>query len=520
MPHSYYFTLYKKLQVLGQVPSNSDHGTGTGGFNLSNPSSVFGNSNRGTLLGTNPANSPLWAVLNSGAMGNAAFSPVSVGGVNWPTMPVGNPAGWNDFQLSAPAPKLVDSFADWIIAGKVDDIPNSVIAEKPSTISSTSAGTDLFVCSVANDDGTRPGNVPSNYWSTSLIYLVDPLTGNTVNPGNLGASSEFYLAAVIGNRGNTNTGRFSSPAGSKVEVAAWVMVWNTGMSPAVQLPSLSNLDDTSSDGLYEPYFINGGSYDEVGFRLNVQTVFNGLVSAIEDSGTDLGGLTAQEWVHAQGAHLCSKVLLREGNDPWPTLGDTPFTDKRIAQKNMSPFAIDLSVTDSDPDINWSNFMVGDVIEFLSLARKFNSDFGLHQLTFKPEWNAEGLRLFVAIPILSLRRWNNQLIFKGFKQIDDPDIKRPFPKCIIFELLEPEGTLDVPPLHGEFLALSLGIEYHKKHIREKKITKVGQVNVTHTTTAPKFDRKGKCYEIEKMSVGGLGLEITAYDPKPSHFKEKK
>lgn len=512
MSHSYYFNLYKKFQVLGQVPSNNVHATGTGGFNLSNPSSVFGNSDSGALLGTSPANSPLWAVLNSGAMGNAAFSPVNIGGVSWPTMPVGNPAGWSDFQLSAPAPKLVDTFADWIIAGKTDDIPNAVIAAKPTTITSTSPGTDLFVCSIGDDNGTRPGSVPSNYWATSLIYLVDPLTGNAVNPLNLASSSEYYLAAIIGNRGDTKTGRFSSPPGSKVEATAWVMVWNTGMSPAVQLPALSNLDDSDYSGAYESYFINEGSYDEVGFRLNVQDVFNGLVAAIEDSGTDLGGLSPEQWVHAQGAHLCSKVMVREGNDPWPQLGDTPFTDKRIAQKNMAPFAIDLSVTDNDPNIQWSNFMVGDVIEFLALARKFNPDFGEHQLTFRPQLKMKGMRVYLAIPIRSLSRWAKQLVFNGFKKVDDNDIKRPFPKCEIFELVEDEGTLAVPALHGEFLALSLGIEYKTKDIIKQKITEIGQVHVEQRTTAPKFDRKGKCYEIEKMSVGGLGLEITAFDPK--------
>ncbi len=518
MPHSYYFNLYKKFQVLGQVPSNNTHGTGTGGFNLSNPSSVFGSSNRGALLGTTPANSPLWAVLNSGAMGNAAFSNVNVGGVNWPTMPVGNPAGWTDFQISAPAPKLVDSFASWIIAGKVDDIPNGVIATKPATLVNTSAGTDLFVCSVSGDDGNRPGSVPSNYWATSLIYLVDPLTGNTVNPPNLAASSEYHLAAVIGNRGNTNTGRFSSPAGSRVEAAAWVMVWNTGMSPAVQLPSLSNLDDSDTDGTYESYFINAGSYDEAGFRLNVQDVFNGLVAAISDSGTDLGGLSPEEWVHAQGAHLCTKVMVREGNDPWPQLGDTPFTDKRIAQKNMAPFAIDLSVSDNDPDIHWSNFMVGDVIEFLSLARKFNPDFGEHQLTFRPELKIKDMRVFVAVPSRSLHRWQKQLVFKGFKRVDDNDIKRPFPKCEIFELVEDIGTLNVPALDKEFLALSLGVEYSTKQIIKEQVTEIGQVHVEQKTTAPKFDRKKRCYEVEKLSVGGLGLDITAFDPKAKYGKK--
>ena len=79
---SYYFTLFKKFQVINHVPEGTVHGAGVGGFNLNDPNSVFGSAALGKLLGatTNPADSPLWAVLNSRAMGNRAFTPVTVGG--------------------------------------------------------------------------------------------------------------------------------------------------------------------------------------------------------------------------------------------------------------------------------------------------------------------------------------------------------------------------------------------------------------------------------------------------------
>ncbi len=48
---SYYFTLFKKFQVINHVPEGTIHGAGLGGFNLSDPHSVFGNSNTGALLG-------------------------------------------------------------------------------------------------------------------------------------------------------------------------------------------------------------------------------------------------------------------------------------------------------------------------------------------------------------------------------------------------------------------------------------------------------------------------------------
>src|SRR5437660_767198 len=153
MPNpSYYFTLFKKFQVLDHVPSKTVHGSAvpTGGFDLKNPNVVFGNSNRGALLGatTTPADSPLWAILNSRSLGNPAFTPVNVGGVAWPTMPPGTPSSWTDFQINAPAPKLVQVFADWIAAGKTNDVPNGVLATIPPTITSgLNAGVSLFACS-------------------------------------------------------------------------------------------------------------------------------------------------------------------------------------------------------------------------------------------------------------------------------------------------------------------------------------------------------------------------------------
>lgn len=113
---SYYFTLFKKFQVVNHAPAGTFHGSGapSGGFDLKNPAGVFGTSNTGSLLGatTNPADSPLWAVLNSRASGNPGYSPVNVGGIDWPTMPPGLPLAWTSFQVSAPAPKLVQVFGE------------------------------------------------------------------------------------------------------------------------------------------------------------------------------------------------------------------------------------------------------------------------------------------------------------------------------------------------------------------------------------------------------------------------
>src|SRR5262249_20732154 len=142
--------------------------------------------------------------------------------------------------------------------------------------------------------------------------------------------------------GNTNGGH-SANQPKALEFAASVMVWNTMLSPGVELPSLTNLTLNDTNGIYEQYFLFAGQYDVIGFRLNVQTVFNGIVAAITDAVNnnqiDLGGQTATQWVHDNGAHLCAKVVARLQGDSFPALGTSPEQDARIAQHNLAPFDI-------------------------------------------------------------------------------------------------------------------------------------------------------------------------------------
>lgn len=530
MPNpSYYFTLFKKFQVLNHLPDATVHGNTalpSGGFNLTDPNSVFGSSDSGVLLGTSPANSPLWAVLNSRALGNPGFTPVPVGGANWPTMPTGSPPAWNDFQVTAPAPKLVQVFADWITAGKVNDVPNGVIATMPAPIAAgLDPGVQLFVCSVAGDNGIRPGTVLPNFWDTSLIFLVDPSNGNTVNPPELSASNEYYLTAVIGNRGTVTAGQYDSPPAVAVEAAGWVMVFNTGISPAVQLPALSNLDQNSKDGIYGVYFLKPGRYDVVGFRLNVQTAFDGLVKAVGASGMNLGGLTPEEWVRAESAHLCAKVLVRTMSESWPTFGDTPFTNRRMAQKNLVRFAVDVAVTSPDPNITWKNFVVGDVFRFFSSALRFDDRLGMHRLMIQSKLPPGVIRLFLAIPKRSFERWLGQDSIRGFRQVDEeylPGIKAPFPEHVILELTEQENWIEIPPLGDEFLAMSLGIEYSVKGLDPGQS---GEVSIVQETTTPKIDPENRCYELEQVTVGGFTLTMEVSDsrkgdPRYDEGRDKK
>jgi hypothetical protein len=158
------------------------------------------------------------------------------------------------------------------------------------------------------DTGIRPGTVPSNYSATSLISLVDQNTGATVFPGTLTAGSEYNLVAVIGNRGNADGGNYLTTPGTGIESSGIVMVCNTVHSPGVELPSLSNLDVADKIPIFEQYFLKSGQYDVVGFRLNVQAVYDGIIAAVNQAVS--GGTLKSRGAHRRrvGARATSASL--------------------------------------------------------------------------------------------------------------------------------------------------------------------------------------------------------------------
>lgn len=522
-PISYYFTLFKKFQVINHVPEATFHGApgGIGGFNLNDPNSVFGNSNTGALLGgtTNPADSPLWAILNSRAMGNAAFSPVSVGGSSWPTMPADPlPQAWNDLQV-APSPKLVDVFGSWISAGKVKDIPDSVIGNKPAPIGATDPGViSPFVCSMPGDQGIRPDGVPGNFWATSLIFLVDPASGTTVFPNTLTGGSEYYLVAVIGNRGAQNSGIYNNPAATGIEASASVMVWNTFDSPGVQLPALSNLDVNDKNGIYPQYFLNAGQYDVIGFRMNVQAVYDGIIAALNQAvanGLNLAGLTPDQWVKAQPAHLCSKVVVRLQGGSFPNFGEVPTSNPRIAQKNLAPFDINLTASTPDPNINWKNFILGQPL-FLRLEGA-----GRNRLTLEAKLPENAFKLFLGIPKQTFEQYfsgGRKGGIKGFRQLSHKELcesklgdqAKPFPEAVVLQWEGGGNALEFPALaEGQFIGMSLGIEYSVNKIKPGT---VGEINLVQHTFIPKLTPGTRCFEIEEIVAGGFTIVVRAQEPR--------
>jgi hypothetical protein len=516
---SYYFTLFKKFQVLGHVPEGSDHGApgGEGGFDVNDPKSVFGSSAMGQLLfPPPPSNSPLWAMLNAKANGQGS---VTVGGTTWLAMPLSITQAWNDFQVNPPASKLVDVFGDWIKAGEVKDIPTGVIAAEPGVIGAPpDSGVSPFVCSFSSDDGTRPGGVPNNYWATSLIFLVDPSSGNIVTPTTLTGGSEFYLVAVIGNRGQSAGGQYST-GGTKIEAKGIVMVWNTVFSPGVELPALSNLDVSSDASLYEQYFLDSGHYDVVGFRLNVEDAYSGIIDELNkdfSSQLSAAGLTAEQWVGAQGAHLCAKVVVRQGNDSFPNVGDTPINTNKIAQKNLAPFDINTLSVEPDPNIIWKQFIVGQPF-FIKLGQGE----GKNTLILEESLPREAFTLYIALTTETFERYFREGRggeLKGFKVVPERELcesplgrqAKPFPGAVVLRYLGGANAVELPALGGEeLLGMSLGIEYS---VRRLKPGAIGKVSVVHKALIPRLVPGTCCFEIIDTVAGGFTIEVTATDPR--------
>ena len=509
-----YFALFKKFQILGHVADDpaSAHGV-PGGF--------------AGLLGSSPGNtnSPLWQMLNHGATDGAS---VNIGGHLWPAMPIGGPmsvspslvqTAWNDFQINAPAPKVVSVFADWINAGKVNDIPSGVIAAKPAAIKAPpDSGVSPFVCSFSGDDGTRPGGVPNDYWDTSLIFLVDPSNGSIVTPATLTGGSEFYLVAVIGNRGQSAGGQYSTGA-VNVEAKGIVMVWNTVFSPGVELPALSNLDVSSDASRYGQYFLDSGQYDVVGFRLNVQDVYDGIIAELSSVDpppyTLTGGLDPESWVKAQPAHLCAKVVVRQGTDTFPNVGDTPLTTNKIGQKNLAPFDVNLHEVSPDPNIIWKNFIVGQPF-FIKLGQGE----GRNTLVIEENLPREAFTLYIALTTDTFERYfrNGRGGFKGFKVVSHEELcggklgehAKPFPQAVILRYLGGANAIELPALGGEeLLGMSIGIEYSVRRLKPGPIWKV---SVVHKTLIPKLVPGTCCFEIKDVVAGGFTIEVRATDPR--------
>jgi hypothetical protein len=520
---SYYFTLFKKFQIFDHVPSKTVHGAAspTNQFDLNNPNAPFVSSQTGTPLALGnftPSNNPLWAILNSRAQNVAGGTFINVSGVNWPTMPFGTPQGWSEFQINQPAGlKTVDVFGQWIsVDHQLKDIPTGVLGAVPANFTGSDAGVKPFVCSKTGDQGARPASLP-NFWVTSLIFLVDPATGNTIAPPSLVPGNEHYVAAVIGNRGDTDGGRYLGQPNA-LQAAAVVMIFGTTVSPGVRLPALSNLDMTAINPIYEQYFLHSGQYDVIGFRLNVQTVFDGLVAAVNqaanvDGTLNIGSATPEQWVRTPPSHLCVKVVTRVQGDQFPAIDTSPEQDARIAQRNLVAFDATISDT-GNPHIDWTTFVAGQPLALIIKGA------GKNKFTLLTKLPRDLFDIFVAMP----EKVHEQFVLrtkaeiKGFKQVNAREIlatehgNKPLPfarDAVILQAGGDENSFEFGPMpDGHAAGMALGFRYIPSKLKHGT---TGDVTVVHEALVPRLDLGSGCYKVENKTVGGFTLQVRALDP---------
>jgi hypothetical protein len=204
------------------------------------------------------------------------------------------------------------------------------------------------------------------------------------------------------------------------------------------------------------------------------------------------------------------------------MGTTPIMDRRVAQKNLAPFAVDVAVTDPDPDITWRNFMAGDPIQFLLGHGDFGDQAGRNRLILEARLPDGAFRLFLAIPGRSYKRWIAEDGIKGFKPVGAAEaekLKPPFKECVVLALEGKEGVLEVPPLGREYLAMSLGVQYRVKMLKPGQ---EGEIVMRQETYVPHIDRKRKTYEIKREVVGGFTFTLDVQDSRmiPDWMKAKK
>ncbi len=534
---SYYFTLFKKFQSLGHVAEGTAHGnvaTPQSGVSFTDPLALLtasiptniedaqGNvisTAPVALIGTTTSNTPLWGVLNAKALTSGPFAYPAGNTKLWFPMPTGNRAAWNDAAVGGPA--LVQAFADWLAAGKPQDFPSFIVKPNAGSVPGPldAGGASVFVCSSASDDGTRPGSVPSDYWATSLIYLSDPATGAQANPPTLTAGTEYHVAAVIGNRGDAVGGKYgqgpSTAVSPGIQATAWAMTFGTGgSSPAVELPSLSNLDLAATSSINDIYFLPSAKYDIVGFRLPVRAVFNGLVSAIDDAVahgvfTLPGNLSAQQWLTSPPSHVCLKVAVRRDDQSWPSFDDSPLLVPQIAQKNLVVFDVDVLTPAPAPMVHWKYFtMGGPLAALLRTLRRSDTELGANTLVLRSDFARRAARVMLAIPRTTFERWIGKDGFRGFKVVDGDTrhkLRVPFEDHVLLAQSGDTDAIRIPYLDNHVLPMAIGVEMD---VARLKPGTAHRVSIEHRALVPRFGRgkQQRCYTPEDAVVGGFTLEF--------------
>jgi len=490
---SFYHAIYKRLWAIGvKGDAHTTIVAGDGNFSLNSPGpphGIFGSTDYGAPLALGnyvAANNPLWVILN------ASFNPppppgylVSVPGypTPWPTMPwpgSGPYPLWDQWNAAAPPLRLIDRLQHWIeVDHQLDDTPGGSHLEftdwssGPALVPQVKGKEEqvLFVCSVAGDNGVRPGNVKSNnYWNTSQIFVCDD-HGKNIGLPTFKAGEQRTIQAIIGNSSSLLAGSlFNLPP---VQVQCNAYAFNTFLSDAVPLPEMSALDAPNAGFTYEQVALMPTSYAVAGFRFDVDQVFQSLsdkMKAHNYTAAQLGFPTVDDWLKANAAHACVKVLVRANEYPNNQMGNfpsdmaLPTADRHIAQRNLAGF--DMSVV-AMKKIKWQYFMMSQAGE------------GLNALSIDSHLPADAARFYFAVPSEMFRRHIAQGAkgagnHRGFEVVTGAD--KAFADGVILRRTSPDARLSIADHKGEpFFGMALGIEGDPARL---KSARVGDISVVH------------------------------------------
>jgi len=475
---SFYHAIYKRLWAVARSSNtHMDDGTADGGFTLraaDDPHGPFGTikgPTGGALIGLPPLpvnefvadNNPLYRVLlKSLDVPEPVTTPVN--GANWPVMPPassGTNKVWNALKVQSPS--VLDKLKEWIeVNHKPKDIPHGGNLDfahwsgGPAAFP-TKGKQVLFVCSIDQDNGVRPGAIdPNTYWNTSQIFVCDETGQIQEPPPPFKAGKQHTIQAIIGNSSDLTAGaQFGTGTLPPVQVQCNAYVWNSGFSPLFPLPEMSALVADSAGATYEQPALTPKSYAVVGFRFDVDQVFKGLHDAIVAAGmtpAQLGTPTIDDWLKGTNAHACVKVLVRANEFPDTPMGGfpdemtaLPTSDRHIAQRNLAAF--DMAVKGTKK-LQWQNFMVGQ-------AGK-----GLNALAINAALPADAVRYYLAVPTPMFERHiAPQKGTRGFERVTDLPSK-PFPDAVILRRTTPEARLEIGDHGGrdKFFGMALGVEW--------------------------------------------------------------
>ena len=488
---SFYHAIYKRLWAVARsVNAHMDDGSEDGGFTLlstNDPAGIFGTtlnnppypmqSPLNAADGGQAINDPLYAVLLKSFDPNPPVT-IPVAGKNWTVMPPAssgpNPT-WNGY--NAAAPKLIDKVKEWIEQnGKYNDTPNGSHLEfadwsgGPSPPNPQAKNKQiLLVCSTVGDNGVRPGSInQNNYWNSSQIFVCDSKTGHNLGLPVFKPTEVRTINAIIGNAGTLNAGKLSNLAAINVKCNAYV--FNAGFSPGFALPELSALDAPSAGPDYEQPGLTPSSYAVVGFRFDVDQVFQGLHDAMKlafpNPQPQLGVPTVDAWLKANKAHACVKVFIKANELPNMPPGDypgemvLPTNDRHVAQRNLAAFDMTEMAMKK---IKWQYFIMNQ------------AGAGANGLAIQQAWPKESARFFFALPPQMWARYGAKAVHRGFEVVRDAEPK-PFPDAVILRQIAPGARLDLLDHAKErFFGMALGVEGDPARLKSVR----GDLSVVHT-----------------------------------------